>query len=205
MRPTPLTVPSLHHRPARCWSALHRPMAVGLVALAACSDPTPPTPTPRAGRHTAMATLATLPPVDAATPLLPATSLRPVRQSQAARDLQTFALNVLLLPLLDDDQPSRWADPSMAFDCDAADVRIDGRRPDVGAPVPPEAFTVRWTLRGCEPLDSYVQVSGDVELRVEPVAGGYRARVRPLGLQVTSSAGVETLSEAFDARLSVGP
>ncbi|MEO7150661.1 MAG: hypothetical protein ABIX46_02945 [Burkholderiaceae bacterium] len=186
------------HRPAApAWACL------ALLALSACQEaPAPPVRHGALPTRPAMVTLATLGPVDA--------SRRPglapsVPRSQARRDVEQFALNVLLLPLFDDDQPTRWADPSLAFDCDAADVRIDGRRPDVGAPVPREPFTVRWAMRGCQPLDTYVQMSGDVELRVEPVAGGYRARVLPHPLQVTSTSGVETLSEPFDARLSVGP
>lgn len=124
--------------------------------------------------------------------------------SPALRDLRSFALNALLVPLLDDDLPSRFADPSLAVDCDAADVTIDGRHPDIGSPVPREPFVVRWNLRRCAPLDDYIELSGEVELRVEPTADGYTAHIVPNGLVVVSMYGSETLEQPFDARMAVG-
>jgi hypothetical protein len=59
----------------------------------------------------------------------------------------TFALNALLLPLLDDDVPARWADPSRSMDCNDARVTVDGAHPGVGSYVP-SAFTVPWRWIG---------------------------------------------------------
>ncbi|MEO6407291.1 MAG: hypothetical protein ABIO45_00875 [Burkholderiaceae bacterium] len=152
------------------------------VGLAACHPPSPIRPA-------AAVALASRAPVTSPSP--------------AVRDFQAFALNALLVPLLDADVPSRWADPSMSVDCDAADVTIDGQHPDIGAPVPREPFTVRWHLQRCTPLDDYIELSGDIELRVEPTASGYAAQMRPHGLQVVSMYGTEAVEQPFEAQMSV--
>ena len=122
--------------------------------------------------------------------------------NSVGRDFITFALNALLLPLLDDDVPARWADPSLSVDCNDARVTIDGGRLDVGSPVP-STFSVRWHMDGCTPLGEGLELSGDVELRVESDSYGYRANVHPKGLRVISAYGVQTLTEPFMARLAV--
>jgi len=122
--------------------------------------------------------------------------------SAALKDFTTFALNALLLPLLDDDVPARWADPSLLMDCHDARVTVDGDRPDVGAPVP-AAFRVRWHMEGCTPLGQGLELSGDVDLSVESNEVGYTAHVHPKGLKVSSITGVQTLSDPFTARLAV--
>lgn len=113
-----------------------------------------------------------------------------------------FALNALLLPLLDDDVPARWADPSISLDCDDARVSIDGGRLDIGAPVP-STFQVRWHMDACTPLGDGLELSGDVVLRVEADDRGYRAIVHPQSLRISSSLGVQTLTEPFTAHLAI--
>ncbi len=125
--------------------------------------------------------------------------------SPAVRTFKTFALNALLLPLLDDDLPPRWANPTQSLDCEDGHVTIDGRRLDIGAPVPRQAFVVRWHLQHCESLDGYFDFSGEVELRVEPRTGGFTAEVNPTGVQLASQYGVERLEGKFVAHLNVGP
>jgi hypothetical protein len=110
----------------------------------------------------------------------------------------------LLVPLFDDDLPPRWADPSLSFDCDAGAVTVDDAPLDVGAPVPHEAFTVRWHMERCAPFDDAMELSGDVELTVEPSGGGYQAVVRPAKLHVVSARGHDVLTEAFTARIGLG-
>lgn len=171
-------------------------IACGLFLLAACREPAPlRSPLPPA-------TAAARPAAEA--PMRTPVRIDPARPSQAARDFKAFALNILLVPLLDDDLPTRWADPSLSVPCDDAFVTIDGKRPDVGAPVPGEAFTLHWHMERCNPLDGYFELSGDVELRVEPQPDGYTASVRPIDLQVISLYGVDALDEGFTARMNVG-
>ena len=113
-----------------------------------------------------------------------------------------FALNALLLPLLDDDVPSRWTDPSLSLDCNNGRVTIDGHRLDVGAPVP-GAFTVRWHMERCTFLGRDLELSGEVELRVKAAADAYVAHVHPRGLRVSTANGAQTLTEPFEARLGI--
>ncbi len=122
--------------------------------------------------------------------------------STAVKDFKTFALNALLLPLLDDDVPARWADPSISVDCDNGRVTVDGNRLDVGSPVP-DAFTVRWHMQSCTPLGQGIEISGDVELRVETSVDGYSASVQPAGLLVRTAAGAHVLNQPFTALLAV--
>lgn len=128
------------------------------------------------------------------------------RTSQApptsvVREFTTFALNALLLPLLDDDVPARWADPSISMDCYGARVTIDGDRLDVGAPVP-STFMLRWRMDGCTPMGTGIELSGDVALMVQTEASGYRASVRPMGFRITTAHGTEAMTETFTAFLA---
>jgi hypothetical protein len=90
------------------------------------------------------------------------------------------------------------------LDCDAALVTVDGAPPDIGAPVRSGSFTVRLHLQRCTPFDSYLEVSGDVELRVESSDAGYRAVVLPSLLHIDSSESHGVLTEPFVGYLSVG-
>ena len=116
--------------------------------------------------------------------------------NEATAQFMAFALNALLVPLLDDDVPPRWADPSLAFDCDAGAVKVDDAPLDVGAPVPDQAFTVRWHMERCAPFDDAMQLTGDVELRVEPRGTDYRAVVQPLQLHVVLGARIRRAHRA---------
>jgi hypothetical protein len=121
-------------------------------------------------------------------------------QRSVVKAFKTFALHALLLPLLDDETPARWADPSFSVDCDDARVAIDGVRPDIGAPVP-DAFTVRWHMERCTPMG--LELTGEVELRVESSTSGYSARVHPKGLLVRAAAETYAMNEPFSAVLAV--
>ena len=148
-------------------------------------------------------------PVDSAV-VVPASRghLRPavsVSQTKAvAADFQRFALNALLVPLLDDDVPERWADPSLSLECDDAEVRVDGAPPEIGAPVG-DGFTLQWRLDRCVPFGEHIELSGEVELQVTRVGSRYVALVRPRGLRVASSAGTEVLVDEFGAELTNSP
>ncbi|MES2959685.1 MAG: hypothetical protein V4792_15955 [Pseudomonadota bacterium] len=137
--------------------------------------------------------------VSSAPYLVPATD---ESENPRVKDFKTFALNALLLPLLDDDVPARWADPSFSLDCDDARVKVDGKRLDIGSPVP-DAFTVRWHMEACTSMGQGIELSGDVELRVESNPDGYAASVHPKGLLVRTTEGVHAVNEPFVALLAV--
>lgn len=120
----------------------------------------------------------------------------------ATRDFIGFALNTLLLPLLDDDLPVRWSDPTVVFDCSGGRVTVDGKLPRIGAELPKKAFTLKWHMESCLPLDAYLDISGAVEVRVEPSDEGFEAVVHPQGLRVTSMYGTDVLSAPFTAKIS---
>ena len=124
--------------------------------------------------------------------------------NEATAQFMAFALNALLVPLFDDDLPPRWADPSLSFDCDAGAVTVDDAPLDIGAPVPDEAFTVRWHMERCAPFDDAMQLTGDIELKVEPSGTDYRAVVRPVQFHVVSARGYDVLTAPFTARMGLG-
>jgi hypothetical protein len=123
---------------------------------------------------------------------------------EVSHQFMKFALNALLVPLLDDDSPPRWADPTLAYDCEALDVQVDDERLDVGAPVHDGGFTVRWHMERCTPFDGSFELTGDIELKVEPIGGGYRVDLQPAQFHVVSAQGHEVLTQPFTARMSVG-
>src|SRR5688572_7078598 len=76
-----------------------------------------------------------------------------------------FALNALLVPLLDEQPRPHWTDAGMRFFC-GPDTRVDvdGAPLVPGAPVPAGAFTVRWHIDRCWPLNlAAFELSGEVE------------------------------------------
>lgn len=124
-------------------------------------------------------------------------------ESRAARNFSAFALNALLVPLLDPElrSPNRWADPSFTLACLDASVTIDGKQLEIGAPVPGR-FTVRWRLDRCTPLGPNLELSGQVTLQVEADGTGHVARVVPEDLTARSAEGVDRITRAFTARLA---
>jgi hypothetical protein len=129
---------------------------------------------------------------------------RAAQRLETSRQFMKIALNALLVPLLDDDSPPRWADPTLSYDCEALDVQVDEGRLDVGAPVHDGGFTVRWHMERCTPFDDTVELTGDIELKVQPIGGGYRVDLQPTQLHVVSAQGHEVLTEPFTARMSLG-
>ncbi len=122
--------------------------------------------------------------------------------SAMVSEFTKFALNALLLPLLDDEVPARWADPSISVDCHDARVTVDGNQLDVGSPVS-DASTVHWHVKSCTPMGQVIELSGDVALRVETSIDGYSASVNPAGLLVRMASGAHTLNEPFSTLLAV--
>lgn len=151
-----------------------------------------------------------LPPLTADAPL-PAARLGPVQSAAqavdhklATQEFMTHALNALLVPLLDDDDPPRWADPSLSLDCDAGRVTVNDAPLDIGAPIPQGTFTVRWTMQRCVPFGDLLELTGNVELTVESNADNFTAVVQPVGFRVVSPHGEAVLNEPFVRHMRAG-
>ena len=126
-------------------------------------------------------------------------------------EIETFALNALLVPLLDDSSPPRWIDPtdaqalSLAIQCGSADVTVDGHLLVAGAAVPASAFTLRWRMNRCSLLNGAATLTGDLELLVFHDGDRYSASALPDALRVVSDAGSERLTERFSASMPLLP
>lgn len=119
-------------------------------------------------------------------------------------------LNALLVPLLDDDAPPRWTDVALRHFCGPATwVEVDGEPLVPGSPIPADAFTVRWHIDRCWPLDySAFQLSGRVDLSVYHEDMGLSAVIQARDLRISSAKGSGQLMAAFAASMSldsVGP
>lgn len=121
---------------------------------------------------------------------------------------QRFALNGLLEPLLEADDPLRWAPPRALMPCaDSATVDVDGAAPEPGAPLAEAPFTVRWRLDHCLPFGpESIGLSGEIEMRVHRRADRIEARVTPRGLVLVDVDGrAWTTNAPFDASLRLLP
>lgn len=119
-------------------------------------------------------------------------------------DLYRFALNALLVPLLDDAEPLRWTDVAIDFSCDPGTiVLVDGEPLVAGRLIPATAFTVRWDMDRCAPMGEAVELSGSVELAVFHEDAGLSAIVMPARLRVDSHMGRTWLRGPFTAETSL--
>ena len=120
-------------------------------------------------------------------------------------DLYRFALNALLVPLMDDAVPPRWTEAAMDFNCGAGtSVTVDAAPLVAGQLIPAKTFTVRWDMDHCTPMGpESVALSGRVELVVSHVNGGLSAIVMPDRLRVDSPMGRAWLQGPFAAETSL--
>jgi hypothetical protein len=91
-----------------------------------------------------------------------------------------FAVNALVLPLIDDTDPPRWSDHMIDWICDGrGQVTVDGKPLRDGAPVTAAGvFYVRWDLQRCAPFaGADLLLDGVVELAVSRDGTGFSARV----------------------------
>jgi len=140
---------------------------------------------------------------------------RPALQTQAVvapadddpptGDFSRFALNALLVPLLDDAEPPRWTDVGFNFFCGPATrVEVDGKPLVPGAVIPATAFTVRWHMDRCTPLDyASVELSGVVDLLVFHEDNGLSAIVNAGRLTILGAKGASRLRAPFAASMSL--
>jgi len=118
----------------------------------------------------------------------------------AVRAFERFALNLLLVPLVDDATPPRWQALGIDWVCGGAgDVTVDGRPLVDGAPLPRAPFRLRWTLHHCPPLsDSSLLVDGTVVLTVSVDDHELRALVEPR-LRAVDGDDEQTIDRPFTA------
>jgi hypothetical protein len=117
-----------------------------------------------------------------------------------------FALNALLVPLIDDHEPPIWTDVGMRFFCGpATSVEVNGRPLVPGASMPATAFTVRWHIDQCRPLArASFELSGDVEVLVFHEDDGLSAVVNAQRLKVSTSKGSSHVGTPFAASMLFG-
>lgn len=117
-----------------------------------------------------------------------------------------FALNALLVPLLDDNDPPHWTDVALHHFCGPATrVDINGQPLVPGTPIPATAFTVRWHIDQCWPLDyAAFELSGRVDLLVFHDDAGLSAVVSAQRLRISTAKGAGQMSEPFAASMATG-
>ncbi len=120
-------------------------------------------------------------------------------------DLYRFALNALLVPLMDDAEPPRWTEAVIDFNCGpGTSVTVDGAPLVAGKLIPAKAFTVRWDMDHCAPMGpESVALSGRVELVVFHEDAGLSAMVMPDRLRVDSHMGRAWLRGPFSTETSL--
>ena len=110
-------------------------------------------------------------------------------------NLYRFALNALLVPLMDDADLPRWTRAAIDLNCGPGTiVTVDGSPLVAGKLIPATAFTVRWDMDHCAPMGTEsVALSGRAELVVFHEDEGLSAMLMPDGLRVTSQMGTAWL------------
>lgn len=119
---------------------------------------------------------------------------------------QRHALNALLVTLLDDAEPPRWTYTALRFFCGPdTRVEIDGQPLVPGAAIPATAFTVRWHIDHCWPLDyAAYELSGVVDLVVYHEDTGLSAIVNAQRLRIATAKGSGSMAAPFAAAIALG-
>jgi hypothetical protein len=120
--------------------------------------------------------------------------------ADVARDVRRFALNALLVPLLDPERsPARWQDPSLAMHCEpGTQVLVDGRPIEPRAESHDRAFSVQWSMTDCLPFGPDGPVwSGRADLVVFRDDVGLAAIVHLTDLRVRHRAQAIVVNDIF--------
>ncbi len=173
------------HRTTLRWSAAAAPLAgLALALLASLSG--------HSGVRAARST-----------PHMPAAS--PAVGGDVRTDFSRFALNALLVTLIDDDEPPRWSDVALNHICGpATHVEVDGLPLVHGSRLPAGAFIVRWSMDQCTALEAF-ELQGRVELLVFHEDTGLSAVVTPDELIVSSTMGSSRMRAPFASSMSLLP
>lgn len=143
------------------------------------------------------------PPLRSASPASPPVAFGETASREAARHFERFALNALLVPLLDAaEHPPRWADPSQGMVCGAgSQVKVDGGPLESGLELSGRGFSVQWQLNGCLPFGiDGLELTGRAELDVFLDDEGLSAIVRADQLRVQHAGQVSLMNSVFVAR-----
>lgn len=120
-------------------------------------------------------------------------------------EFSRFALNALLVTLLEDDEPPRWSDVALSHICGPATrVEVNGQPLAHGSAVPAGAFTVRWSMDQCTALEAF-ELQGVVELLVFHEDTGLSAIVSPEGMIVSGARGSSRMRTSFASSMSLLP
>ena len=136
----------------------------------------------------------------------PPTAPAPIAEDPISGQFTRRALNALLVPLLDDDEPPRWTDVGSQHFCGPATrVEINGQPLVSGVAIPATAFHVRWHIDQCWPLDyAAFELSGSVDLLVFHEDTGLSAIVSAQRLRIATAKGSASLSAPFAAAMELG-
>jgi hypothetical protein len=127
-----------------------------------------------------------------------------VDRDEIAQAMRKYALNALLVPVLDDDgYPARWQDPSLAMACDAGtQVSVDGHPLEPRGEVPVASFSLQWLMVGCAPFGwGGLELSGRAEILVLRDDDGLSAIARFIDLNVTHRGQSLLMNDVFTARM----
>jgi hypothetical protein len=133
-------------------------------------------------------------------------SAAPVEQEPITGQFVRFALNALLVPLLDDHKPPQWTDVALHHFCGPRTyVEVNGLPLVPATIIPAGAFHVRWYIDQCWPLGySAFELSGTVDLLVSHEDAGLSAIVNAQGLRIAAAKGAARLSAPFPATMALG-
>lgn len=117
-------------------------------------------------------------------------------RDETLQTFQRFAVNALVLPLIDDTVPPRWSKHALNWICDGrGKVNIDGAPLREGEPVP-ASFSVRWDLERCAPFDGAdLFIFGEVELVVSYDGAELRAQIIAPNLWLETPSGRHCLPD----------
>ena len=133
------------------------------------------------------------------------TARDPVIAAEVAHDVCRFAVNALLVPVLDEDgAPARWHDPSLAVACQpGSQVFVNGRPIEPRSEVIGQEFSVLWTMQACLPFGAGgPELTGAAEVVAFRDDGGLSTIVHLRNLHVRHRGQELVLDTAFAARMS---
>ncbi len=127
----------------------------------------------------------------------PTMAERPRPQASTLRRLESFAFSAFVVPVLDDGDVTRFADPRIGPLCgEDTDVQVDGHPLQPGAAVPAGAFVLDWSMQMFCPFGPD-QIALDGRTRVlvfRDDEHGMEAIVLPQALTVSDERGAATFT-----------